>query len=402
MNEHKNPKIICSQCHDVISETKDGDCPKCGGKPNVIYDFRNSDEYLIREVPKVLEQRKINKLNGLVHGLDSLVINTEIDLHQSAVTELCETTGSIWYLDSINQDFHLSMLQTNEKNPKLDYSPKILIQSRLRPQNPFYGFNLNKKTRDLPNTRIETFNFRCSNLDKYFEIQNERGITFMTENIQEYDNFSYIQTAPSHYIGCSYGFIQWHGKEGDYSLNNANTHRPDYKKPNKNYLDNIKYVDHTATRIRARDRDAGILEFLELTNYTFDFAIYALDLNSITSVARYSPDDFAMVFTSGITPFIGSESTGPTERYTFNYGTRVHHIAFHTEEITETYSKLKEDGMEFLIELLGGENDGLHQTFTKQSPNTMTVNEYIHRYGDFKGFFTRSNVRDLTKSTYKQ
>ncbi len=386
--------LICSQCHDIISETKNGNCPNCGGKPNVVYDFRNSDEYLSQEVPKVLEQRKYNGLNGLVGGLDCLIINTEIELHNDAIREITYTTGLEWYQDSIDQEYHVSMLRTEEEK-----DPKIIVQSRLSELNPFYGFNLNQKAKDLPNTRVETFVFRCKDLEKYVNIQKERGITFMTKDIQHFENFSYIQSAPSHYIGSSYGFIQWHGTQGDYSLNNAENKEPSIGKPDYPYLKNIKYLDHTATRIRARDRDAGILEFMELTNYKFDFAIYSVDLNSITSVTRVSPDDFAMVFTSGITPFIGSENTGPTERYTSNYGTRVHHMAFHTEN---TFQGLKDNGMEFLIELVGGPNDGLHQTFTKQSINTMVVNEYIHRYGDFTGFFTKSNVRDLTESTFKQ
>ena len=58
--------------------------------------------------------------------------------------------------------------------------------------------------------------------------------------------------------------------------------------------------------------------------------------------------------------------------------------------------------MEFLVELVGSPDEGLKQTFTVQSPHTMLVNEYIHRYGDFDGFFTSSNVEVLTKATEKQ
>ena len=50
---------------------------------------------------------------------------------------------------------------------------------------------------------------------------------------------------------------------------------------------------------------------MRLTNYNFDFAIYVKSLNSITSVARLSHSDFAMVFTSGITPYISMEASGP-------------------------------------------------------------------------------------------
>jgi len=139
-----------------------------------------------------------------------------------------------------------------------------------------------------------------------------------------------------------------------------------------------------------------------LTNYNFDFAIYVKVFNSITNVARLSQSDFAMVFTSGISPYISDAESGPTEKFIHNYGTRVHHMAFHTEEIEDTFAALKEDGMDFLIELVGSPREGLKQTFTVASENTLLVNEYIHRYGDFDGFFTRSNVTLLTGATSKQ
>ena len=135
---------------------------------------------------------------------------------------------------------------------------------------------------------------------------------------------------------------------------------------------------------------------MKLTNYNFDFAIYVKPHNSITSVARLSPKDFAMVFTSGISPYISDEISGPTEKFIHNYGSRVHHIAFQTEAIEDTYNSLVRDEMKFLIELVGSPEEGLKQTFTEPSGNTLLVNEYIHRYGDFDGFFSKSNVTLLT------
>jgi 4-hydroxyphenylpyruvate dioxygenase-like putative hemolysin len=130
--------------------------------------------------------------------------------------------------------------------------------------------------------------------------------------------------------------------------------------------------------------------------------VFVKSLNSITSVARLSKDDFAMVFTSGIVPFIGSAESGPTEMFINNYGTRVHHMAFSTEEIDSVVSELREHGMDFLVDLVGSPEEGLKQTFSMPSPHTMIVNEYIHRYEGFDGFFTRSNVEALTRATGKQ
>ena len=85
------------------------------------------------------------------------------------------------------------------------------------------------------------------------------------------------------------------------------------EKPASSYLENIGALDHTATRIRAQDRTAAILEFVSLTSYHYDFGIHVKSLNSITSVARRKEGDFAMVFTSGITPYTTDEASGPTE-----------------------------------------------------------------------------------------
>ncbi len=150
------------------------------------------------------------------------------------------------------------------------------------------------------------------------------------------------------------------------------------------------------------NRDAAIIEFMSLTNYDFDFAIYVKVFNSITNVARLTKTDFAMVFTSGIAPYINAKTSGPTEKYIHNYGTRVHHVAFKTEKIEDSFAELKKDGMKFLIELVGSKKQGLKQTFTEHSPNTLLVNEYIHRYGAFDGFFTRNNVTMLTAATENQ
>ena len=207
---------------------------------------------------------------------------------------------------------------------------------------------------------------------------------------------------PSKCTGNSLGFIQWTGEKGRYDTSGSKALDWDLKKPKLDHLQNIRWLDHAATRVKAQDRDLAIIEFMKLTNYNFDFAIYVKPHNSITSVARLSPKDFAMVFTSGISPYVSDEISGPTEKFIHNYGNRVHHIAFQTESIEDTYNSLVRDEMKFLIELVGSPEEGLKQTFTEPSGNTLLVNEYIHRYGDFDGFFSKSNVTLLTAATGKQ
>jgi hypothetical protein len=109
-----------------------------------------------------------------------------------------------------------------------------------------------------------------------------------------------------------------------------------------------------------------------------------------------------MVFTSGIHPYVDDETSGPTEKFVHNYGRRVHHMAFRTESIEATVESLKSRGMAFLLDLVGSEKDGLKQTFSTPSEHTLLVNEYICRYGDFDGFFTKGNVALLTEATNRQ
>jgi 4-hydroxyphenylpyruvate dioxygenase-like putative hemolysin len=109
-----------------------------------------------------------------------------------------------------------------------------------------------------------------------------------------------------------------------------------------------------------------------------------------------------MVFTSGITPFTRDAESGPTEKFIRNYGTRVHHMAFKTDKIEESVTALKNDGLQFLLELVGSEDEGIRQIFSEPSQHTLIVNEYIQRYGNFDGFFTRSNVEKLTEATARQ
>jgi len=41
---------------------------------------------------------------------------------------------------------------------------------------------------------------------------------------------------------------------------------------------------------------------------------------------------------------------------------------------------VKDDGMKFLLDLVGSPQEGLRQIFTVPSPHTMLVTEYIQRY----------------------
>jgi len=352
------------------------------------------ENILIWKADKALEERRDAGLEGLVGGLDSVIIATETDHLVPAVYDLLRYTGLACteaFFDNDSQSYVLSV----------PGSASLIIRSR-EGSNPFAGTNKARLTQPLPNTRLETFVFSTTDIKEYVAIQKRRKIQFLTTEPIVSDYFSFIQTAPSPYTGNSIGFIEWQDEMQTYPPAGATTVSPDITKPAYKHLKNISKLDHAATRVKAQDRIAAILEFLSLTNYHYDFGVHVKSQNSITSVARRNKEDFAMVFTSGITPYTSDEASGPTEKFIRNYGTRVHHMAFQTDRIEETVTQLKKEGMEFLLELAGSEADGLKQIFSEPSKHTLIVNEYIHRYGNFDGFFTRNNVEMLTEATAKQ
>jgi len=366
------------------------------GKDEIAEDLSEQETELLGRAPAVLDARRNAGLEGLVGGLDAVIINVEKDRLLPATRELLRYTGHTCdeaFSDPAASTFILSCAG----------SPSLILRSRNRGYNPFEGFNSAPVAGTLPNTRLETLVFTTPDIREYVAIQKERGVAFLTDTPVKLRHGLFIQTLPSQFTGNSLGVVEWHGDDHrSYLPFSGITEEPMLPKTSSGYQTGISVLDHAATRVRAQERNAAILEFLSLTNYHYDFAVYVRSLNSITSVARRTKDDFAMVFTSGIMPDTGDGASGPTEKFIHNYGTRVHHIAFRTEKIVETVAALKDDGMEFLLDLVGSPQEGLRQIFTVPSPHTMLVTEYIQRYGDFDGFFTKSNVEQLTRATERQ
>ena len=376
-----------------LVESSDGHCPACSG--HNAYDFANSDDYLTSEVPRILEERRVLGLDGLSGDLACLVINVEPDRLRAAAREMINRTGFRLADCFESPRFRTVVL-------KVENSADILLRCRISGANPFLTIPGGAHSDHLPATRLEAFFFRTPDIRAYKDIQQGRGVRFLPSEEVRDDGMASVQTLPSSYTGLSIGQLEMTEGRDSYRTRDARNLDLELENPDDPVLDNIGSLDHTATRVRAENRDAAIVEFIELTGYRFDFAIYVKLFNSITNVARLSGGRFAMVFTSGINPDRGQEDIGPTEQFVRNYGARVHHMALRTEKIETVWRHLADLGQEFLVDLVGSPEEGLKQTFTKPSPNTLLVTELIHRYGDFDGFFTKSNVTLLTEATARQ
>lgn len=356
--------------------------------------IENSDALLREQASRLVVERRRCGLEGLIGGLECIAIHTETDRQQSAVNELLASTG-LHVVDAFeNITSRTVVLRT-------DHSADVLITSR-KNQLPDRRFTNYPKAQHLPATRLESFVFTCADAAKVAAIQRQRGIQFTADSPIRGQHAQWICSRPSEFTGLSVGLIERTPGARSYRLNDSQDLDWHFDKPNLPFLSGVGRLDHAATRVRASQRNAAILEFMDLTNYTFDFSIYVKSLNSITSVARLTSSDFAMVFTSGIAAFVDETTSGPTERFIHNYGPRTHHLAWDTQDIDAVFDGLVQQGQEFLLPIVGSPDEGLKQTFSAMSPHTLLVNEYIHRYGGFDGFFTKSNVTLLTEATSNQ
>jgi hypothetical protein len=175
-------------------------------------------------------------------------------------------------------------------------------------------------------------------------------------------------------------------------------------------------LDHMATRILAGEREDAILEYLTMVPYYFWGAYNIAEMNSSTNVTRNPnvPDDKmspARVFTANNTPsFVNSFEAlpMPTEDFVRNFGRRMHHMAMAVidghvateKNVDYVVRELSELGTEFLAHVVGECKDepNLKQIFSKSSPFSLLITEYVERCHGYEGFFTRGNVAALTEA----
>jgi hypothetical protein len=131
-------------------------------------DLQNSDRKLRREAARVRKERDSLGQKGLVGSLQAVIINTEPHLQKAAAEELIRYSGLSFqeaFMDTLHKTCVLKVPGSAEFR-----STDFLIRSRLKGFNPFQQFNTALKSHDLPNTRLETFVFETSDIDRYVSL----------------------------------------------------------------------------------------------------------------------------------------------------------------------------------------------------------------------------------------
>lgn len=386
--------------------------PRLGDKSNSSW----FEEFL----PKLLEDRDRIGLTDMIREIDALMLTVEPGCSVAYVSELALMTP-YHYLVTLESESHWTHVLRVDMN-----SPDLLVREVRDPSkhgifrslNEVYPIGAHK-----PNSRYMGEIFRVTNLHDVVEMQKTREIRFFNQDqirkLELPGNMAIVK--PSPYTHNIVGY--WERPPEDirvYALGNS-VIRDDV---NRGYqeaketqarlgLDKlILPIDHLATRIYSQNREVAILEYLTLSSYYYWGSYDIADQNSSTNVTKsihYPDESFspAKVFTAANNPYFVNHLVGlpsPTEAFVRNYGPRLHHVALSVADgetngaanIDYVVEAIKAKGKDFLLDVIGSKEEGLKQIFSSASEHSSLIIEYVQRFGDFDGFFTKKNVAGLT------
>lgn len=386
--------------------------PRHGDKANSPW----FDEYLVR----LLEDRDRIGLTAMIREIDALMITVEPGCSVAYVSELALMTP-YHYLVTLESESHWTHVLRIDM-----HSPDILLREVRDPEkhgifrslNEVYPIGAHK-----PNSRYMGEIFRVSNLHAVVELQKTREIRFFNQDqirkLELPGNIAIVK--PSPYTHNIVGY--WERPSDElrvYALGNS-VIRDDV---NHGYLKAKKTqsqlgleklilpIDHLATRVYSQNREVAILEYLTLSSYYYWGSYDIATQNSSTNVTKsihYAEESIspAKVFTAANHPYFVNHLIGlpsPTESFVRNYGPRLHHIALTVADgevgdqanIDYVVDAIKVKGKDFLLDVIGSREAGLMQIFSSASEHSSLIVEYVQRFGDFDGFFTKQNVAELT------
>ena len=330
-------------------------------------DKKNSDffeEYLVR----LLEERDRSGLTEMIGGIEAMIISVEPGNSVSYIAELALMTP-YQYLVTLDSDKHLTHVLRIDMN-----SPDILLREPKKEDH--YDI-------------FRSLNVSISKPSPY------------TQNVVGY------MERPADGIR-----VYQHGNCVILSSAQAANDRGKEMQERLNIKDILHPVDHLATRVYSQNRESAILEYLALSSYYYWGSYDIKDQNSSTNVTkniRLAPESMspAKVFTANNVPYCVNhldKMPSPTETFVRNYGPRLHHIAVDVadgqtggkENIDYVVDAIAAQGKGFLLETIGSRQEGLKQIFSSASEYSSLIIEYVQRFGDFQGFFTKQNVAQLT------
>jgi hypothetical protein len=388
------------------------DFPRYGDKQNS--DF--FEEYLVR----LLEERDRGGLTSLIRQIDTLMITVEPGHSIAYVGELCLMTPYHYLvtLESESHDTHVLRIDMRAPDVLVREVKDANTRGIFRSLNEVYPIGAQK-----PNSRYMGEIFRVTSLHDVVELQKARDVRFFNQDqirkLELPGNMAVVK--PSPYTHNIVGY--WERPEDElrvYALGLSSI-RADVQAAYEAAKDTqqrlglaelLLPIDHLATRVYSQNREAAILEYLTLTSYYYWGSYDIADQNSSTNVTKSvhhanELESPAKVFTAANHPYFVNhllQLPSPTEAFVRNYGPRLHHLAVAVNDgrtagkanIDYVVDALRDCGQSFLLDVIGSEEAGLKQIFSSASEYSSLIIEYVQRFGDFQGFFTKDNVARLT------
>ena len=388
------------------------DFPRYGDKENSPF----FEKYLAR----LLEERDRIGLTDLIHEIDAIMLTVDPGHSIEYIAELAIMTPYN-YLVTLESESHWTHILRIDMN-----YPDLLVREVKDPQirgifrslNEVYPIGSRK-----PNSRYMGEILRVSDLHGVTEMQKEREFRFFSQDqVRKMELPGNIAVSkPSPYTHNVVAYMERPPEQIRVYALGLSSIRSDVQdvylaakeiQKQRQIDDLLLPIDHLATRVYSQNREVAILEWLSLSSYYYWGSYDIKDQNSSTNVTKNvhfeeeirSP---AKVFTANNTPYFVNhleKLPSPTETFVRNYGPRLHHIALAVrdgerngkENIEYVVEQIKQEGKDFLLDVIGSKDEGLKQIFSNASDHSSLIIEYVQRFGAFKGFFTKQNVAELT------
>ncbi|QSA96187.1 hypothetical protein [Methylococcus sp. EFPC2] len=382
-------------------------------------DKKNS-EFFEAYLPRLMEERDRLGLTEMIREIEAMIIAVDPGHGIDYVAELCLMTP-YHYLVTLEAESH----STHVLRASMDH-PDILIRDVKYPDRRDIFRSLNEAFpigATKPNSRYIGEVLRVTDLHGVVELQKTREFRFFSQDdlrkLEMPGNFAVSK--PSPYTHNIVAYMERLPEDLRVYALGLSSIRADVQdaylaaKALQSRLgldDLILPIDHLATRVYSQNREVALLEWLSWSSYYYWGSFDIKDQNSSTNVTKsvhagnelLSP---AKVFTANNTPYFVNHLDGlpsPTENFVRNYGPRLHHLALAVrdgerdgaENIEYVVRQIAGQGKKFLLDVIGSKEEGLKQIFSSASEHSSLIIEYVQRYGNFEGFFTRRNVAELT------
>ncbi len=383
---------------------------------------KENSAFFEENLVRLLEERDKLGLTDIIGEIDALMITVDPEHSVEYVAELTLMTP-YHYLVTLESESHWTHVLRIDLN-----SPDILLREVKNPNfrgifrslNEIYPIG-NKK----PNSRYMGEVIRVSDLHSAVQMQQVREFRFFNQDevrkLELPGNLAISK--PSPYTHNIVAYIEREPNEPRVYALGVSAIKSEVQEAYveaKNLQNRLGIsslllpIDHLATRVYSQNREVAILEYISWSSYYFWGAYNIKDQNSSTNVTKSAhivPESKspAKVFTANNTPYFINhleKLPSPTETFVRNYGPRLHHMAISVkdgetngkENIDLVVDVISENGKGFLLDVIGSKEQGLKQIFSNASEHSSLIIEYVQRYGNFDGFFTKNNVAKLTEA----